>query len=109
MFIIAPINSTAHNFPECIHMPADTQHTHASCLPLSAFLFAPPPFNLISPASSILCRYFSFGTRINLIPVYGAAIVSQRDVDRPTSGLLDGKTDGKRSDRRREASRLAAK
>ena len=116
MFIITPINSTAHNFPECMHMPAGTHtHTHTpqhTCEPPrpSLFFICPsPPCYLIPPASSILCHYFSFGTRINLIPVYGAAIVSQIDVDRPASGRLDGKTDGKRRDRRREASRLAAK
>lgn len=48
------------------------------------------------PASFIYSvSLFSFGTRINLIPVYEAAVVSQIEVD---SKLLDRKTDGQRRD-----------
>lgn len=41
---------------------------------------------------------FSFGTRINLIAVYEAAVVSQIEVDRRVGRLLDGKTDGQGRD-----------
>lgn len=48
------------------------------------------------PASFIYSvSLFSFGTRINPIPVYEAAVVSQIEVD---SKLLDRKTDGQRRD-----------
>lgn len=48
------------------------------------------------PASFIYSvSLFSFGTRINLIPVFEAAVVSQIEVD---SKLLDRKTDGQRRD-----------
>lgn len=96
------MNSTAHTFS--LYRPNAYMHAHTpthmqAALPLTVFVCPSPVLShlasLIHPVS-----LFSFGTRINLIPVYEAAIVSQIEVDRPASELLDGKTDGQRRDRR---------
>lgn len=81
-------------------------HTHTrkwpprlSPFPASLFfLFVLPP--VLSHLASLVhaASLFSFGTRINLIAVYEAAVVSQIEVDRRVGRLLDGKTDGQGRD-----------
>lgn len=97
------LNGQLQSFPY-MHMLARTHHhTHASRLaPLGVFYLSFPP--VLSHLASLIyaVSLFSFGTRINLIPVYEAAIVSQIEVDRPAGELLDGKTDGQRRDRRQK-------
>lgn len=72
---------------------------HIICLSLSVF-YLPP--STVAPLASLndAISLFSLGTRINVIPVYEAAILSQIEVDGPAGELLGGETDGQRRDGR---------